>query len=75
MIRYTRDQEMIAFGVASEHVTYMHGRGWTYARIAKSVGIPVDAKGTGISRMVLIAKIGRIWLSLRHGEDILQEAA
>ena len=57
---YAIEDEMVAFAVASEHVTWAHGRGVTYADIARSVGI------APASRNILIAKLGRIWLQLNE---------
>lgn len=64
---FTPEEEMVAFAVGSEHVTYTHGRGATYADIARSVGI------APCSRLVLVAKLGRIWLRL-HDRDMARAA-
>lgn len=65
---YTVDEEMEAFAVAEEHVTFMHGRGFTYGAIGRAVGLNLSG-----GRMVLIAKLARIWLRLR--ESPMKEAA
>lgn len=59
-MHHSVQDEMIAFAVASEHVTYWHGRGKTYSAIAKSVGVTEH-----ISRAVLVAKLSRIWLNMK----------
>jgi len=60
-VNFTPEQEMRAFAIASEHVTYERSRDVPYEQIAQSVGLP-----DGLSRMVLIARLGRLWLEMQE---------
>lgn len=64
---YSVQQELAAFDVASEHISWALGRGVSLIEIATLFGLPAPS-----SRWVLIAELARMWLAL---QDDLMEAA